>query len=79
MALEPGALSDPVRGGDGYYVLYLRERAPGQLPPFAEVRNRVRAETLRTRGERTLRAYVENLRVSGDVRVLDPELADGSE
>jgi parvulin-like peptidyl-prolyl isomerase len=77
MALEPGALSDPVRGGDGYYVLRLRERAPGEVLPFEEVRTRVRSETLRTRGERTLRAYVEDLRASGDVRVLDPELADG--
>ena len=79
MALEPGALCDPVRDGDGYYVLRLRERTPGEVPPFEEVRTRVRSETLRTRGERTLRAYVEDLRASGDVRVLDPKLADGNE
>ena len=79
LALEPGAVSDPVRGGDGYYVLRLRERSPGEVAPFEEVRSRVRNETLRTRGERTLRAYVETLRASGDVRVLDPALADGSE
>lgn len=79
MVLEPGAPSDPVREADGYYVLRLRERAPGEVPPFEEVRNRVRSETLRTRGERTLRAYVDALRASGDVRVLDPKLADGSE
>lgn len=73
--LAPGEVSDPVRGSAGYYVIALRERAPMELPPFEEIREQVRTEYLRSRGDAALRAYVAELREGADVRVLDPALA----
>lgn len=37
-ALKPGQVSDPVRLPDGWYVLYYRERIPGSVKPFEQVR-----------------------------------------
>ncbi len=75
--MQPGELSDPIRGSDGYYVLELRERTPGEIAPFEEVRSQVQGELLRSRGDEALRDYLEGLRAGGEVRILDPELADG--
>lgn len=75
--LEPGGVSDPVRGGDGYYVLRLDGATPGEVAAFEEVREQVRSEALRSRGDQALRDYLAGLRAGGDVEVLDPEL-DGA-
>ena len=42
--LEAGAVSDPVRGADGYHLIQLREIRPEQAKPFAEVREELAAE-----------------------------------
>jgi parvulin-like peptidyl-prolyl isomerase len=73
--LAVGEVSAPVRGSAGYYVLVLRERLAEQPAPFEEVREQVRAEYLRSRGETALSDYLEGLRDSAEIRVLDPELA----
>jgi hypothetical protein len=73
--LEPGATSDPVRGAAGYAVLRLTERQPGAEPPFEEVREQVRAEYLRSVGERARAAYLAELREGADVRLQDGEAA----
>ena len=65
--LAPGEISDPVRGGAGYYVVRLVDRSGGELAPFEEVRDQVRAEWLRTQGERALGDYLEELRTQGSV------------
>lgn len=71
LELEPGQVSEPVRGSDGYYVLQLRERVAGEVAPFEEVRDQVRSELLRSRGDQALRDYLAELRESGDVRIVD--------
>jgi parvulin-like peptidyl-prolyl isomerase len=73
--LEPGAISDPVRGAAGWLVLRLRERAAPEPLPYEQVREQVRAEYLRSVGERALVEYLEGLRSAADVRVVDAELA----
>ena len=65
----------PQRSSAGYHVLVLRDRVPGELIPLSESRGEVRAEYLRRRGDAALREYLDGLRDSGDVRILDPELA----
>lgn len=77
LRLEPGAVSAPVRGGAGYYVLRLRARQPGVMPRFEEVRDEVRAELLRQRGEQALSEYLDALRESSDVRTRLPRGAEG--
>ena len=69
--LAPGEVSDPIRGAGGFHVLALRGRMPGELAPFEEVREQVRAEYLRSLGERALRATLEELRADASIAV-DP-------
>jgi parvulin-like peptidyl-prolyl isomerase len=73
--LAPGAVAGPVRGSAGYHVIRLRERSVGEPADFASVREQVRAEWLRSRGEEALRDYLEELRAEAEIRVLDAELA----
>lgn len=77
-ALSPGEVSDPVRGGAGYYVMKLEDRVGGGVAPFEEVRDEVRAEWLRTQGERALGDYLEELRGRGNVQQRLPPPAAAS-
>jgi len=72
--LDEGALSDPIRGVAGYYVIRLASRIPGDVAPFDEVRNEVRGEYLRNRGEAFLREYIASLRDAAEIEIHDPEL-----
>ena len=72
--LRPGEVAPPVRVATGYLVLRLDERLPAPAPTFEEVREQVRAEYLRSAGERAVARYLERLRANAEVRVLDPEL-----
>jgi parvulin-like peptidyl-prolyl isomerase len=67
--LEVGATSDPQRSASGYHVLVLLDRAPGFAPKLADVQEEVRAELRRRASDRALRAYLDDLRASADVRV----------
>jgi parvulin-like peptidyl-prolyl isomerase len=73
--LAEGEVSAPVRGSAGYFVLVLRERLAEEPAPFESLREQVRAEYLRSRGETALTDYLSALRESAEIRVLDPELA----
>jgi parvulin-like peptidyl-prolyl isomerase len=70
-----GQVAGPVRGSAGYFVLVLRERLAEQPAPFESLREQVRAEYLRSRGEAALRDYLADLQESAEIRILDPELA----
>jgi len=74
--LAPGEVSDPVRASEGYWVVRLRGRQPGRVPELAAIREQVRAEYLRSRGEEALREYLAELRDAAEIRVLDPELRE---
>lgn len=76
--LAPGATSEPVRGAAGYAVLRLRERQPGVAPAFEEVRQEVRAEYLRSVGERALADYLRELRAGAAVTIRDGAAAPAS-
>ena len=75
LELEVEEVSEPVRGSAGYNVLRLRDRVAGEVAPFEEVREQVRAELLRRRGEEALGDYLEDLRASAAIRMLEPEPA----
>jgi len=51
-AMEPGAISDPVKGVDGWHVIQLREVRAGQSKPFEEVRAEMEKEYLDGERER---------------------------
>jgi len=65
--LEPGAVSDPVRTPQGYYVLQLVARADSEPAALAEVEPQVRAEMRRRLGDRLLRERLDSLRAEADL------------
>ena len=71
LELEVGEVSEPVRGSAGYQVLQLGERVAGEVAAFEAVREQVRAELLRRRGEDALRGSLEDLRASAEIRLLE--------
>jgi hypothetical protein len=73
--LAAGEVSDPLRGVGGYHVLVLRSRQPGEMAPFETVRTQVRAEYLRSLGERALRRTLEELRAEAAIAVDEAQLA----
>jgi hypothetical protein len=73
--LRAGEVSDPVRGSAGYFVIALRGRAAAEPIPFEQLRDSVRAEYLRSVGERSLARYLAQLRASADVRARSFEAA----
>lgn len=62
MALETGAISEPVRSGMGTHVIQLLDRERAYTPPFEEIREQVAKEWRRKLGDRALRAYLDGLR-----------------
>jgi hypothetical protein len=73
--MAPGEVGDPIRGAGGYHVLVLRARQPGEIAPYDEVREPVRAEYLRTLGERALRDTLDALREDAAIAIDDAALA----
>ena len=72
--LAVGIPSEPIRSAAGYHVVELVEREPGGSPELADVKDQVRAELRRRNEDAALRAYVDELRRSGDVRVRESAL-----
>jgi hypothetical protein len=70
--LEAGAVAGPVRGGEGYYLVAVRERIPGIAPDFEAVRAQVLAEWRRRSGERALRRFLDARRAAARI-VLAPD------
>ena len=73
--LAPGAISDPVRAADGWWVVRLVARGPDVIPPLDQVIEPVRnAYRMKQRDERLARRLAE-LRARAEIRIADPELA----
>ena len=72
--LAVGIPSAPIRAAAGYHVIELVEREPGGSPELADVKDQVRAELRRRNEDAALRAYVDELRRGGDVRVRESAL-----
>lgn len=69
LALEPGAVSDPVRTAAGMRVLQVLEREPERTPPLEEIEADVRAQLRRRAGDRALRDYLDELRKRAEIRI----------
>jgi parvulin-like peptidyl-prolyl isomerase len=72
--LEIGEVSDPIRGVGGYHVLKLAAKTEGAVAPFEQVREQVRAEYLRSLGERALARAIEDLRADSTIRIDEARL-----
>ena len=71
-SLEVGQVSQPVRSGVGFHLFEVVEREPMRTPALDQIDAQVRAEWTRRRGERALRAYLDELRDRADVSVASP-------
>ncbi len=71
LALEPGAVSDPVRTAGGLRVLQLLEREPERTPPLHEIQTEVLAEFRRQAGDRALRSYLDELRARAEIQLAE--------
>ena len=73
--LAPGAISDPIRAADGWWVVKLVARGPDVIPPLDQVIEPVRnAYRMKQHDERLARRLAE-LRARADVQIVDKELA----
>jgi len=73
LALDQGAVTDPVRSNTGYHVLQLVERQPDSTPAFDEIKPEIIAEFRRRAADQALRTYLDDLRSRADV-VVAPRL-----
>ncbi len=71
LALEPGAVSDPVRTAGGLRVLQLLEREAERTPPLREIRAEVLVEYRRQAGDRALRSYLDELRARAEIQIVE--------
>ena len=72
LALTPGEVSEPIRGGSNVHVLVMVDRVPGVVPPLDAVRELVITEMHRRAGEQALRDYIDNLVQQADIRKAAP-------
>jgi len=70
LALNPGAVTDPIRSSTGYHVLQLLDRAAGQAPPFEEMKPQILATYRKQAADEALRSYLRDLRQRADVQSL---------
>jgi hypothetical protein len=75
LALQPGAVSEPVRAFDGVWVVRLVAREPDVVPPLEDVWEQVQQAWLAREHEKTLQAAIAALRSEARVEILDPALA----
>lgn len=68
LEMEPPSISDPIPGTQGFYILVLSERQPGDLKPFEAVREQAQETLLRRRSEQRLQDLVKRLRADADIR-----------
>lgn len=66
--LEPGALSEAIPAGDGFYLLKAAARTPERAVPLEAVRDRIRTLLAREKGEAERRELFERLKAKHGVR-----------
>ena len=69
LSLAPGEVSEVLALAGGLWILRVVTREPGQLPPFAEVREQVAADLERERSDTALRELLDELRTHSEIEV----------
>ena len=69
LRLEPGQVSEPVRGGSGWHLLRLIERRPGRAVPFEQARELLAAAWRKEAVEARLRTFLQARREAAHVQI----------
>ena len=70
-AMQKGQVSQPVKTDFGWHVIKLEDIRPGGPQPYDVVKKPIRLVMLRNLVQQT----IQDLRKSGNVEIIDPELA----
>jgi len=64
LAMQPGEISEPVRGPSGFHIFLLHERERGgsNIPPFDDVKDQIFREMLNVAMQRQEQVFLEELR-----------------
>lgn len=73
-ALEPGATSPLVRAKNGWVIFKCEDRKAAKLPPFEEVKERIRDKVTLQQAEGYRKQYLDDLRREALIEVKIPEL-----
>ena len=65
--LKPGQFSAPKKVSGGYKIIYLADREDAEKPQYSNIRSSVLSEFLKRRDDKSLRAYLDNLKKWYDV------------
>ena len=65
--LKPGQFSAPKKVSGGYKIIYLADREDAEKPQYYNIRSSVLSEFLKRRDDKSLRAYLDNLKKWYDV------------
>jgi len=72
-SLPVGQWSGPVESGYGLHLVLIRDRVPGRVPPFAEIRGTVLREVQNERRLKGMEQLYETMRTNYDVSVEWPD------
>jgi len=61
-ALGKGAISDPIRSGDGYRILRVEDKAEAYVVPFEEAKAEIKQRLMQDRWTKEYEAYMQDLR-----------------
>ena len=70
--LQIGAVSQPIRGLEGFWLLRLDERVPPKLREFSDVEQRAQALLYRDRQDQAWKENINRLRSTARIEILNP-------
>jgi len=73
-SLEVGQVSEPVRTAYGYHLIQVTEKVVEEGEPFDEVKDQLRAELEAARGQENWLTWLEGVRQTAKVEILDAQL-----
>lgn len=76
LTLKPGEVMTPVRTDSGWHIIKFFETKPKSIPPFAEVKERVREAVLDQQRREARKYWIEKLRKASKIEIDDAAIAE---
>lgn len=74
-SLQPGAISDPIRTDEGYYIIQVTEKKEPEGAEFEKARPALVEQIRREKADENFARWFVDLRNSATISILDPQLA----